>query len=251
MIRKILNELKFNGFVWVITKVIKYPFNYQRRSAHRKMLQLKSAKQRFSDIYVNNLWLSPESRSGPGSNLDYTLPLRKRLVSVLKGLKIKTIVDAPCGDFNWMRHVLTEVDVSYVGCDIVDDLIDDNNNKYRNNSTQFKVVDICNDELPDCDLMIVRDCLFHLSYEDIEKFLTNLSNVKYKYLLTSSHLVTKNFRNQDIETGDYRSINLFDRPFSFDRSVIIESIPDFPDGSVVRKEMVLVAKEYVPNCLSR
>jgi FMN-dependent NADH-azoreductase len=60
----------------------------------------------------------------------------------------------------------------YVGADIVDELIQSNKRKYPKH--YFRVLDITQDELPKVDLMMVRDCLVHLSDADVKKALTNI-----------------------------------------------------------------------------
>jgi hypothetical protein len=43
---------------------------------------------------------------------------------LIEKFSIKSMFDAPCGDFNWMKLVLDKVKVDYVGADIVKPLID-------------------------------------------------------------------------------------------------------------------------------
>ena len=73
----------------------------------------------FQQIYDENRWLSCESRSGRGSTLAYTKPLRRSLAKSLRRLNATVFLDAPCGDFNWMRHVELPDGTSYIGGDIV------------------------------------------------------------------------------------------------------------------------------------
>ena len=44
-------------------------------------------------------------RSGPGSSLVQTATIRRDIPALLASLGIRSFLDAPCGDFNWMRHV--------------------------------------------------------------------------------------------------------------------------------------------------
>ena len=62
-------------------------------------------KTAFERIYSANEWGSNESRSGLGSNLDLTHQVRRALPPLLRGLAVKSMLDAPCGDYNWMPHV--------------------------------------------------------------------------------------------------------------------------------------------------
>jgi hypothetical protein len=70
------------------------------------MIKKKSISERFTQIYDKNLWRSYETRSGEGSEIHYTRKLRSWLIKKILTLKIKNFVDAPCGDFNWMKEVL-------------------------------------------------------------------------------------------------------------------------------------------------
>ena len=212
----------------------------------REMLEIDDYKDRFSKIYEDKSWATSESVSGVGSDFDYTQNLREWLPSVIERLGLKTIVDAPCGDFNWMKAVLPKVDVKYIGLDIVKDLIEQNVERHDSETVDFGVADICSDDLPECDLLLVRDCLFHLSYRDIDRFLKNIRHLDYKYLLTTTHLVEAGFFNQDIITGDFRVIDLFAKPFCFDESTVVDRVEDFPLGHPLTREMILIRKADVP-----
>ncbi len=203
-------------------------------------------KERFNLIYEKNYWKSKESISGNGSEIHYTEKLRNWMIDVLPKYQIKKLIDAPCGDFNWMKFVVSEIEIEYYGFDIVDSLIKNNNALYRNDKVQFDIANICEDKLPDCDLLMVRDCLFHLSYNDINKFLKNIANTNYKYLLTTTHIVEKNFVNKDIKSADYRLIDLFKEPFNFDSKKVINRVDDFPTDYPVPREMILICKPDVP-----
>jgi hypothetical protein len=97
---------------------------------------------------------------------------------------------------------------------------------------------------------MVRDCLFHLSFENINKFLANLRRTNYKYLLTSTHIIEQDFNNSDIITGDFRFIDLFSDPFNFDPKLLRDRISNYPKGYTSKREMILVEKQFVPISLS-
>jgi hypothetical protein len=97
---------------------------------------------------------------------------------------------------------------------------------------------------------MVRDCLFHLSYADIDKFLSNIANMNFRFLLTTTHEVTVGFQNKDIITGDFRRIDLFSPPFNFRKDSVLESINDYPPDYPIKRRMILVAKDSVPTAIS-
>jgi len=171
---------------------------------------MEELKEVFTKIYEENLWTSEESKSGLGSELKSTEVIRKELPEVFKKFSIKTFLDIPCGDFNWMSKVDLK-DVEYIGGDIVESLIENNKNKY--DDVTFKVLDITKDELPKVDLIFVRDVLGHFNYDSIEKAINNMIKSGSRYLLTTSF--TKWTYNSNIENGGWRPINLMIPPFNF------------------------------------
>jgi hypothetical protein len=245
----ILEKLKRDNFFSLLKKIINYPLNFKYRSEYQKMLKHKSLKLRFDQIYEKNLWRSKETRSGEGSEVNYTASLRNWLIRKLPKLKVKRLVDAPCGDFNWMKKVVFKSSFYYFGFDIVNSIIK-KNKFYSNAKIKFWTANICKDQLPNCDLLMVRDCLFHFSYEDINKFLKNINKIKYKYLLTTTHIVGKNFTNCDIITGDFRIIDLFSYPFNFDNKQVVDRVNDYPKGHSLPREMILIEKKYVPKIIN-
>ena len=55
------------------------------------------SKSIFNKIYKKRAWNGNESASGRGSDLDQTQVLRARLPSLFAELKVRKILDLPCG----------------------------------------------------------------------------------------------------------------------------------------------------------
>jgi hypothetical protein len=53
----------------------------------------------------------------PNSSLEETATLRQELPRLLNAFQISTVLDLPCGDFNWIQQVPLKVD-RYIGADI-------------------------------------------------------------------------------------------------------------------------------------
>lgn len=164
----------------------------------------------FSQIYNDRYWGSDESVSGGGSTFEATSRVRAILPAVLKQKEISTLLDVPCGDFNWMRQVdLDEID--YTGGDIVPELIASNNSQHTRKNVRFRLIDVINDPLPRADLVLCRDCLVHLPLMDIMKALRNIVGSGSKWLLTTTF--TDRMHNADIAAGKWRPLNLQVEPF--------------------------------------
>jgi hypothetical protein len=204
-------------------------FAYVKTSRYIAGKKFKNNEELFTDYYNKKFWGTDESASGHGSTVIYTQKLREGIEGLIKEKKIKSILDAPCGDYNWFRHV-NRGDVHYIGGDIVDAMIKDNQDKFGSDNTRFIKIDIINNELPVADMWLCRDVLFHFSYRDIVKALNNFLNSDIPYLLTTSH--TEHKVNKDIITGNYRLLNLEKSPFNFDVADLY--IEDWIEGYAVR-----------------
>ena len=245
MLKKILISIKT---IWLKRTIIKLIFKIKLKKLEKKLFKTKSVEERFNLIYSTNYWFDKESRSGTGSSLRSTKNIKFHLPKIFEKFNIKKLFDAPCGDFNWMLHVLKNVEIDYLGSDIVKDLIV-SNKKYESDKIKFSKLDIRFDNLPASDLMICRDCLFHFSYKDIFSFLNNFISSDIKYILLTSNLNTEHkFKNKDIVTGDFREIDLFSKPFNFKKNYIYS----FDDRGVEIqhfKKMYLFSKLQIKDIL--
>jgi len=196
-------------------------------------------KEIFEDIVKHNRW--KKHPCGPGSTFGYTENLRLNLGKFLEKHNITSMIDAPCGDYSWMSVTDLPSIQEYVGGDIVEFLIKANQEKYPNH--KFKQIDLTQDILPNVDLLFCRDCLLHLSFEDIDKVFKNISRSNIKYVLLSNWYEDAE-NSRDIQTGEARYLNFLESPFNFTQP--IDSITDFVDG-FPRRKMLLWSKEVIDN----
>jgi SAM-dependent methyltransferase len=217
-------------------------------------------KNIFTEIYDNNGFGSLESKSGPGSTLDETQKLRESIKKLIKDKNIKSVVDIPCGDFNWMKEIVFNFE-SYIGGDIVKKAIEDNNDKYSNSRINFIDFDILNDKIPNGDLLIVRDIIGHFPLEDGVKILKNILKSKCKYLLSTTWAkkigedwfpCEKNDvhrENEGVEYGRFYPINLMSNPFNLPNAEIyLEEdvvVDNFENGN--RKTLALWDLDKIRN----
>ncbi|MFC6495946.1 class I SAM-dependent methyltransferase [Ancylobacter dichloromethanicus] len=198
----------------------------------------------FDHIYENNLWRSDESRSGPGSTLAGTANIRQELPKIVENLSLTSILDAPCGDFYWMKEVTFRDGFRYIGADIVKPMIEANRQAYEKPfSRTFLTLDITKDPLPEVGLFFCRDCLFHLSIADIKKVFDNFLRSGTPYMMTTTHINTDQFVNTDINSGSFRFIDLFKPPFNLPADVLAR-VDDYHMG-IVPREMCVWSREQI------
>ncbi len=178
------------------------PENYNLGSVIRPSAEL------FSEIYNKHIWKG-ESRSGVGSGLKNTSNIRKALPELLKKLQVHSLIDCPCGDWNWMSQIDLS-GVQYTGVDIVPDLIEQNKKSHEKDGVSFMVADITRDLLPIADMVLVRDCLVHLPDSEIFRALWLLQASGVKWLAATTFPGVKNV---DIPLGNWQPMDLSTAPY--------------------------------------
>ena len=126
-------------------------------------------------------------------------------------LRAQSLLDIPCGDFNWMRHVTLDA-VQYIGADVVAELVSANQRRYGNDRRQFQHLDLTRDTLPAVDVVFCRDCFVHLTPREILSAISNIQRSECKYLLTTTFPSVS--QNKGLGIG-WRPLNMQLRPFRF------------------------------------
>ena len=172
----------------------------------------RSHRTIFERVHRRNEWGSPESASGPGSTAERGAALKPPLLALLRELEVRRLIDAPCGDFNWISDVADAVE-EYVGVDVVSELIAQNRRRHAASGRTFLCLDIVRDPLPSGDLILCRDCLVHFSFADVRAAMARFAASGTPLLLTTTFVGRD--RNVDIPTGSWRPLNLERPPFDF------------------------------------
>lgn len=168
---------------------------------------------RFVEAFDANIWEDAESVSGPGSTLAYTQGLRATLAPMMRALGCRSLLDAPCGDFNWMKAVDLE-GITYTGADIVPSMIERLQAEHPQHS--FRVLDITKDPLPKADFVLCRDVLFHLSNVDVVRVLENFVASGSAWLATSHSFQVTEMADVPSDPTTFRPVNLTTHPFFFE-----------------------------------
>ena len=217
--------------------------SFTRLGAVPPLPDAAASRSKFDEIATGNLWGSSESLSGAGSEIARTERYRKSLVEFIRDRGFRSMFDAPCGDLNWMNLALEKMHVEYVGGDISPALVALNRERFPN--LEFVEFDITADPFPAADVWHCRDCLFHLSYRDVDLALRNFAKSEIPYALITNHRGL--IRNVDIETGGWRYIDLRRTPFNLPAPEAM--LDDYAPGDLPRY-VGLWTREQVRRTLS-
>lgn len=201
-------------------------------------------KEQFTNTFKYNKWGCAESKSGIGSSLPYTVNFRKQLVEIINKRSVESIFDCSCGDWNWMGEIVSHLP-QYVGNDIVQELIDQNNERYKSDSINF----VCNDMLSQLktydddqfDLVLCRHTLEHLPLDYCVEVVREITRVSKYSIITSSQgnniynseMTLDGFRSRQIQLNQSPFVEMLGRPkevfYDTVEEVDIKDIDNLPD----------------------
>ena len=229
---KIYNILKL--IFWKI-------FNKKKKFLRNKYLKKEygglSNKEIFTKIYYNKVWNKISKLtydSGPGSHNNRILrPYVSKVIDFLNDNKNLTVVDLGCGDFNVGSQIF-KYTKKYIAIDVVSGLIDYNKKLFISKNLTFKSIDATNENIPNGDLLLIKEVLQHVTNNDIRAILKKILNFKY-IIITESEPLTKFKANIDKPKGpDCRT--------DLNSGVILDKAP-FNLKYKEKKELIKVKRE--------
>ena len=153
-----------------------------------------------------------ETQCGAGSTMAATENVREWLPGALKRLKVDLLIDAPCGDRNWIRHV--ELPFQYIGIEVDDDHVV----KAREDGFPILQQDLRELVFPwrikITAAILSRDFFQHLDDEDGMKVLNNFRASGARYLIATDHGVVENGKLEQLPEGPFRYISMTAPPFN-------------------------------------
>ena len=176
-------------------------------------LTRKSREMRrvFGALHAARAWGDCESASGPGSTRERAASFLPDLVALVESLGVRTLLDVPCGDFNWAEPLADAVGL-YVGVDVVPAVVDAARRR-ASPRRRFLCRDMVRQRLPRADLVLCRDALVHLSEADVFAALANFRRTGAEHLLATTFVGDRD--NPDVATGGWRPLNMERPPFRF------------------------------------
>lgn len=169
----------------------------------------------FNRVYKDSVW---GYKSGSGSDPKNAEPWIALVNQYLGRDDVSTVLDLGCGDGRLMeRYDLAGI--QYLGVDVSSDIISE---KVERSNIKFVVGDAMTMEIPETDLIIIKDVLQHLPIEYIQHIVPKLI-VKAKIVIFCNDVETV---NRNISVGGYRGIDLLAPPFNFNLRPLFDFISD-------------------------
>jgi SAM-dependent methyltransferase len=158
-------------------------------------------------------------------------------------------LDLGCGDFRVVRRIFHLFN-KYTAVDIVPKLISKHSQEFSNLGLNFICLDAIEEDLPDADVVFIRQVLQHLSNSQIQSILPKL--VKYKHLIITEHLPPSSkisSKNMDKVHGggirlNYNSGIYLDTPPFFLKFIKSKIITEVPAGSNKERDGIIVTTWY-------
>jgi len=185
----------------------------------------------FEKIYQTRHWGEHgNTLSGSGSSSWRTEFIVDKIAQIIRTQNIRKIADI-CGDFAWQDGFLKRSDVQvYKGYDVSPTAIQRAITRYETlnltTTCEFKLANVCEEDIDGTELFICRDVLVHLNFELALKLLQRVIP-KTKYILVTSFT---NPKNVDIAIGKWRTLNLRASPFERFEPSVVDEFLEFPNG---------------------
>ena len=178
---------------------------------------------KIKSIFDHDKWRSggAETPCGVGSQVDETRVVSRLIQEIIMEWDmVKIVNDAGCGDMNWTRLLrpwLIANGIDYLGYDIrawVDEY-----------PMPFEELDIINEVMRPCEVIICRDVLFHFPNEYVLQALANFRKSGRGLLATTtpSEMGPVDNSKRDIQVGGFAPIDLEAEPFCLGEPMMLKA----------------------------
>ena len=168
----------------------------------------------FEFIYGRGVW---SGGSGPGSDLANTVAYVGYVQTLIGRPDVRSVLDLGCGDWRFSRY-LDLAGRAYLGLDVVPSVIAADTAAYGTDSIRFREADLTGPEpLPDCDLILCKDVLQHLSNRNVRRVLDKCGRARLVLITNDYHP-----DNLDCGDGDTRPLDPTKSPFGFPARPVLQ-----------------------------
>lgn len=172
----------------------------------------------FDAVYRDNRW---GFGSGHGSLPNVTSAYREFLEGFIRDHGVRKVLDYGCGDWQFSRLIDWQ-GASYLGVDVVADLVADNARRFGRDNVAFRVAPNDPADLPVADLLVAKDVLQHLPNADVSGFLSNAAP-RYPLALIINDAADRgsaHMLNTDVKIGGWRPLDITRAPFYADAEIV-------------------------------
>jgi SAM-dependent methyltransferase len=173
-------------------------------------------RERFERIYANNEW---GCGSGEGSLPIHTEGYISLIQHFIQEREIRSVVDLGCGDWQFSKFI-DWGKAHYCGYDIVRTVVENNQATYASKQVEFRLFSGDFNDLPNADLLIVKDVLQHWSNQAIAEFLPVLKRYPYSLVTNCVNPRRRTF-STDIDDGGFRYLDLQAAPFNLEATELL------------------------------
>jgi SAM-dependent methyltransferase len=194
----------------------------------------------FDRIYRKKYWRQGASLSGLGSEGQWAEDYASFVIDYISKTGARRVVDAGCGDF-LVGSLIAPHCQEIIALDISNEIITQNRSRFEKfTNVEFRVANLIEERVPDCDLILVRQVLQHLSNAQIERVLKNIDTASAPHVLITEHSVKADMRSDaNIDLGSHSvatrvahnsGVDIGLAPFSRPRRIVAEIEPS-PENS--------------------
>lgn len=167
----------------------------------------KTNTELFDEIYSTRRWgVSDETSdgvsSGQGSRYENIKGYVDLVVGIVQETRSRSILDVGCGDYRVGRMIMERLGpaVSYVGVDASKAIIERNTKLAGAANVRFIQIDAVNAELPQADLILIREVLQHLCLADVSSILRQVPKYR-ENIITNTEALSAKKHNMDMPSG--------------------------------------------------
>lgn len=212
----------------------KYPLNDAVRGLSYRSL---SVEDTFTKIYATDAW---GKGSGAGSVPSHCLKWIEFVRQFIRKEKLQSVVDLGCGDWQFSPYIYHDLQVDYVGYDVVLPVIEANRQRWGEQGYKFEHLEFstCVPEIQDAELYIIKDVLQHWSSSRISRFLREVLTTKprLRYLLLCNCAEPEDWPEDDIGDGGWRPLFAARSPLREFSPTVLMHFPSLPN----KKEVCLL-----------
>lgn len=178
----------------------------------------------FNHIIETKKWQhAGGSLCGPGT--DHSRGTIDAMNILIEKFGFRNWLDIACGDGTIMHEIFAQHNIKYHGIDCVEPLLKTFRDWHHDSFTLTKKIvlqhgDARFADLPQMEIALVRDVLFHLPFLDALQIISNIRKSGTRFMLTTTFPAA--VRNFSIDAGDWYPINIALKPFELKPSIMFD-----------------------------